>query len=751
MKIFFRKRRASLIVAVLLAIVLLGDTALVANINLSDEDTFRRVRENSRNGRLPDEGLLIEIERSSSLERTRGLARLVRARIRLEVQDFRGASRILDGQTQSGSTKIADYSLWLKAQSLFGARDYRQSIEVLTDLSANHRDSILLNEAVLLKAEAMIEIGELSSARSLLETPAEENDLRALALLSRIASREGDRISEVSLLRKIFFYGGENRESKSAESRLISMGESLRPATPDEMLARADVALVQKNFSMAIQAYDEFISRFPTEATSGVINKRISALLGAGRLVEATESVNRLPRGARGKQEFLHRLAIGHAKSGQWAFARQTIERLESEFPKVTAIAKALVEVGMIARDAKNRSEEEFFLRKALREFPDAVEVASAQFELAWLEHQSGNHAKSADMLIEHLARYSDRDSSHRGRAGYWAARNSERAGRLESACVLYEALVFRYHANWYGHIGRQRLDALRGSGQCRANEKPDSTVIRATENLKKVTVAEEGSGPREILRAEKAEELAVIGLFDWSLKEIEAAQRSSVNSPRVNLALARHHRLKGDNVGALLALAKSYPDYPQMFPEELSPAEWEIFYPLNHWNEIKVWAGRRNLDPYKVAGLIRQESVFNPRARSGANAYGLMQMLLPTARQTARKYNPTFSNLTIEQLYDPATNIELGTAYMKDQLERYGKIEYMSAAYNAGPGRMTQWRQSLPVSIDEFVEAVPFRETRSYIQGIIRNTEQYRRLYDEDGRFRSTVGTRHVSGTSLP
>ena len=127
------------------------------------------------------------------------------------------------------------------------------------------------------------------------------------------------------------------------------------------------------------------------------------------------------------------------------------------------------------------------------------------------------------------------------------------------------------------------------------------------------------------------------------------------------------------------------------------------------------------------------------------------MQMLLPTARQTARKYNPTFSNLTIEQLYDPATNIELGTAYMKDQLERYGKIEYMSAAYNAGPGRMTQWRQSLPVSIDEFVEAVPFRETRSYIQGIIRNTEQYRRLYDEDGRFRSNVGTRHVSGTSLP
>jgi soluble lytic murein transglycosylase len=210
---------------------------------------------------------------------------------------------------------------------------------------------------------------------------------------------------------------------------------------------------------------------------------------------------------------------------------------------------------------------------------------------------------------------------------------------------------------------------------------------------------------------------------------------------------LARHHKLKGDNVSALLALAKSYPDYSQMFPEEMTPAEWEIFYPLTNWKDIKTWAVRRSLDPFKVAGLIRQESVFNPRARSSANAYGLMQLLLPTARQTARKYNPAFANMTVEQLYDPAVNIELGTAYMKDQLERYGRVEYMSAAYNAGPGRMTQWRQTLPAEIDEFVEAVPFRETRGYIQGIIRNTEQYRRLYDENGNFRSNVGTNLAAG----
>ncbi len=66
---------------------------------------------------------------------------------------------------------------------------------------------------------------------------------------------------------------------------------------------------------------------------------------------------------------------------------------------------------------------------------------------------------------------------------------------------------------------------------------------------------------------------------------------------------------------------------------------EWGIFYPLINWSDIKLWAQNRGLDRYQVAGLIRQESVFNPRAKSGANAYGLMQLLLPTARAIAKKY----------------------------------------------------------------------------------------------------------------
>ena len=121
------------------------------------------------------------------------------------------------------------------------------------------------------------------------------------------------------------------------------------------------------------------------------------------------------------------------------------------------------------------------------------------------------------------------------------------------------------------------------------------------------------------------------------------------------------------------------------------------------------------------------------------------MQVLVPTARLTARKYG-VGREITAESLYEPRLNIQLGTAYLRDQIDKFGRIEYVAAAYNAGPGRAVQWRASLPFEMDEWAEAVPFKETRGYIQGVVRNRLQYLRLYDEKGNFRPEVGSRAVT-----
>src|SRR5207253_11447159 len=127
------------------------------------------------------------------------------------------------------------------------------------------------------------------------------------------------------------------------------------------------------------------------------------------------------------------------------------------------------------------------------------------------------------------------------------------------------------------------------------------------------------------------------------------------------------------------------------------------------------------------------------------ANAYGLMQLLPGTAQLTAKRYGVGESITTETLLSDPRLNIRLGTSYLKDQIDKYGRIEYVAAAYNAGPGRVVQWRATLPLELDEWAEAVPFRETRLYIQGVVRNTLQYKRVYDDNGQFRAEVGARAI------
>src|SRR6185295_8049411 len=124
------------------------------------------------------------------------------------------------------------------------------------------------------------------------------------------------------------------------------------------------------------------------------------------------------------------------------------------------------------------------------------------------------------------------------------------------------------------------------------------------------------------------------------------------------------------------------------------------------------------------------------------------MQVLVPTATLTARKYGVERS-ITADALFEPRLNIQLGTAYLRDQIDKFGKIEYVAAAYNAGPARAVAWRTSLPAEMDEWAEAVPFKETRGYVQGVVRNRLQYMRLYDANGNFRPEVGTRAITKQS--
>ncbi len=716
---------------------------------MTDDDALKTLRELTKDGKLPPESVVAEIENRFSKTKSGALAKLLRARIRFENSDFEGAAQILNTNVFREKTKLADYALWLRGRALQAAGKQVEAMNVFAQFVQDFPTSLRFRDAKILWANSAMQAGQAAQIPNFLQDLNDKNQADALLLTAKSYETSGNQTEAIKFYRKVYFFGAGTNEAKEAETKLTFLSQPLTPQTAEEISVRANKLYAAKNYAEAGAAYDILISIFPSARTPDIQLKRLITFANLKNMTEAQNSFNALPVSSKEKEEAYYNLAVGYAKNKLWAPARTTVEEMRQKFPSGKLTPKALIDIGMAARDAKNKPDESYFLQSAVASYPNAINVAGAQFELAWLQHDGKNYQTSSQMLLEHLARYVDKDSTNRGKAGYWAARDSELAGKINEACALYDATVYRYGANWYGYIALQRLTGLRGQGKCQSppNFPAGSLVPKAAANLKVVTVAAETSTPKELERADKSEELSIVGLFDWAIDELKEAQKTAGNSPRINLALAKHYRLKGDQVNALNALKASYPDYAQMFPEEMGREEWDIFYPLTNWSDIKYWAAQRRLDPFQVAGFIRQETIFDARAKSGANAYGLMQLLIPTARAVAKKYNSSTTSISADTLFQPALNIELGTAYIRDQFDKFGRVEFVAVAYNAGPGRVPQWTASLPSEMDEFVEAIPFKETKGYVQGIIRNSAQYRRLYDDNGNFKANVGTRPLRG----
>jgi soluble lytic murein transglycosylase len=158
----------------------------------------------------------------------------------------------------------------------------------------------------------------------------------------------------------------------------------------------------------------------------------------------------------------------------------------------------------------------------------------------------------------------------------------------------------------------------------------------------------------------------------------------------------------------------------------------WQLLFPRPYWADLVSNSQKNSLDPFLVASLIRQESEFNAGAVSRANACGLMQLLPSVGKSLARKQGIKHFNAT--QLLNPTTNLQLGTVNLRQVLDRFGgQQEYALAAYNAGDVPVRQWMSAGEYKdIAEFVESIPYTETREYVQAIMRNRQIYRALYGQ-------------------
>jgi len=327
------------------------------------------------------------------------------------------------------------------------------------------------------------------------------------------------------------------------------------------------------------------------------------------------------------------------------------------------------------------------------------------------------------ERMREHLEKY-PADARASG-ALYFLGRLSEGAKDFAASRAYYEKIVDVFPNYYYAVLARQRLaDAQMVAAA------PAPKVIEFLGGIglqeRKESPALEAS-PATKLRIERARLLETGGFSDLAESELRFGARNDGQPLLLAMELARSAKAPYMSLHYMKTLA---PDYLATPFERMPRRFWELLFPMPYQRDLVTNARLQNLDPYMVAALVRQESEFNPAAVSHKSAYGLTQIMPATGRQLARRTG--VRRFRKSMLLQPATNLKLGSKYLRSMLDEWGgKWEETLASYNAGKSRVDEWLSwDVYREPAEFVETIPFTETRDYVQAVLRNAAMYRRLY---------------------
>jgi soluble lytic murein transglycosylase len=386
--------------------------------------------------------------------------------------------------------------------------------------------------------------------------------------------------------------------------------------------------------------------------------------------------------------------------------SRGTFEALAARHPSTAWAGDGIYLLADLEEDAGRRSEALAGYRRVVERHPGSPNAGLAAARLGADAMQRGYYRGAAvmwDGLRAHGA-----TPEAKAQAAYWAGRAYAAAGDAEVARERWQEARRLAPVSYYAVLAARRLGVSYWPPQLAPAPPldPDRSTRAATS-----------------LRA--AEVLRDAGLHAEADAEVERLVGLMEDVPAAKYALAEALAERGWTVYAV-RIGRAM----EAAGEPMNRRLLGILYPFHHRGVLAAEARERGLDPFLVAALTRQESVFKARAQSPAGARGLMQVMPGTGRGLAA--GAGISDWDAELLYDPEINAHLGTRYLAAQMRAYqGNLPYVFSAYNAGPGRVTRWRR-FPEARDPemFTERIPFEETREYVKILTRNIALYRGLY---------------------
>lgn len=680
---------------------------------------------------------LNRIESRFPRTRAAALARFLKGYLYYSAQNYKDAIEALDTRAISGNTALGDYAFFYRAESEAANDVKRDARRDYLTVSSQYPDSLKTREAKLHAAEMAIAIGDPASAIKDLARMTEAKDAQAVFVTALAQEAAGKTEDAIRLYRQIYYEMPATSASVQADARMTALDAAIKdhPGSFADERARADALFQARQYAEAATAYEQLLTRFPeAERIDEVHLRRGISLMNSKQVTPGITSLARVSdRTAELRAESLFQQADALRRASRSPESSVVVDRLLSQYPKTRWASEALYALATYLNKQDRDAEAATRYRQLLASYPKSQYAPEASYNLGWFAYQSKNYADAARILEQHLASYRYPETKYIGEAGLWAAKSEERLGHKARALALYDLVNARYRYGYHGYVAGIRAAALRKAepGLAPEQAKQGSDLERISSNVMYIEKIQETADGSETSRIAKANDLEVIGLGELSVRELNKALDAAPDSPKINLRLAQLYSRRGENFQATLVLRKGYPDIYSYRESDVPREAWEIFFPLVGWSTIKEEAKRYGIDPYMAAGLIRQESVFSPTAISRAGARGLMQVMPATGQLISKRQG--IGTITAADLYNPSLNIKLGMNFLAQMLGQFNRIEYAAAAYNAGPGRAQRWiaeRGSL--DIEDWIESIPFSETRGYVQGVLRYAANYRRLYKE-------------------
>jgi soluble lytic murein transglycosylase len=612
---------------------------------------------------------------------------------------------------------LSDYADYYLASALQNEGDHASAIPVLSDFEARHPDSPLINRARYALAVGLVATDAPAAALKILNAHLGAFSRPAADLLmARAYEAAGDSNSALRIYSDVY-YG--HPSSPEAEEAAKHKADFPKPS-PVLLEARADSLMAAKKYTEAQAAYKTLAAvpkspqREHAEVALGAVLYKLNRPVPARAALEALE-----PETPEASAERLYWLSEidRHLKREQDML--DDFHELEKQYAGSKWLEEALYSIGNYELVRNGIEKAAPYYAMLSKRFPDGRYGAQSHWKVAWARYRAGDYESARYLMVEQIKEYPN--SVLTPAALYWSGRIAETAD-APGAQGFFRRAVEGFPNNFYGLRSRERLTA------------PPGRVG--------MSYAAPAAPPDAAPRRKQFELMRSLGLADLASAEIRQVIQSAGKFQAFWwLDLAAMEKENGRLYVAIDSARRAVPLYTQLDPDSVPRSVWDLLYPLPWWNEVREEAAREGLDPYLVAGLIRQESLFNEHVISHAKAYGLMQILPSTGRQLARKMG--VAPYSTASLFIPRINIKMGVHYLKQLIDSCdGRVEDALAAYNAGESRQVNWRRPGFKDPTEFIESIPFSETREYVQIVLRNAAVYRRLYPGSGTPPGVSGT---------